>query len=458
MPANSSQRGDWKTDGKPETPNITSIKLLLDWWLDCPKCETFCGKGNEGVKKTTTCKELAHDMHALTASVNQTGENVKSKIVHVEGDFRKTHGWSTGETGAGILERDDEATWNEALANMFECCFDLLPIMGDRASSQPKFTDGNPTDLDADLGEEDNSFHPCDRPDHNSVGSGKEPVVAVVSHVVPSVVDGVVAVVVADGVVAVENAAEKPATKKTRAPPNPSRGPSPLMDASTPAMFNSVTAALAGKLTEMAHHNAVVETNNAAMLALAASKASADKMKTRYDCVKGCAGLVTQHKELKGQGLSENPIVAFIPHLKDVDKRQFFPVKSTANKGGNATKAMLKTKFPTLCFTNKADAILRKFETYEHCTTMETLPCLSNVPTRLTSSLARLIARCTCFVIVMCSCCHTSTGTCTIVTEHGVGTQCFVPFLCSGFDLASLSLGCTAVPGLELGTRIGFLD
>ena len=29
--ASSSQRGDWKNDGKPETPNITSIKLLLDW-------------------------------------------------------------------------------------------------------------------------------------------------------------------------------------------------------------------------------------------------------------------------------------------------------------------------------------------------------------------------------------------------------------------------------------------
>jgi len=37
--ASNSQRGDWKTDGKPETPNMTSIKLLLDWWLDCPEHE-----------------------------------------------------------------------------------------------------------------------------------------------------------------------------------------------------------------------------------------------------------------------------------------------------------------------------------------------------------------------------------------------------------------------------------
>ena len=68
----------------------------------------------------------------------------------------------------------------------------------------------------------------------------------------------------------------------------------------------------------MARHNAAVETNNAAMLAIAARKAKADKMKTRYDFVKGRVGLVTQFKELKGQGLSDEQIVAFIPHLKDV--------------------------------------------------------------------------------------------------------------------------------------------
>jgi len=60
--ASSSQRGDWKTDGKPETPTITFIKLLLDWWTDCPKHEMICGKGNDRTKKTTVCKELAQDM------------------------------------------------------------------------------------------------------------------------------------------------------------------------------------------------------------------------------------------------------------------------------------------------------------------------------------------------------------------------------------------------------------
>jgi len=303
--SNNSQRGDWKTDGKPETPHITSIKLLLDWWLCHPKYEIFCGKGNDGVKKITTCKELAREMRALTTSVNRTGENVKSKIVHMEGDFRKTHEWSTGETGAGILERDGETTWNEALTKMFEYYFDLLPIMGSRASSQPKFTNENPSDLDGDS--DDKEFHPCDHPDDDSVVSTKDPVD------VDAVVDD--DVVVMETPVVAKAAGKK---KKERAPRSSSRGPSPLMDASTLAMFNDATTTSAGKLAEMARHNAAVESNNAALLALAASKASSDKMKVRYDYVKGRVGLVAQYKELKGQGLSDDQIVAFIPHLKDV--------------------------------------------------------------------------------------------------------------------------------------------
>ena len=101
---------------------------------------------------------------------------------------------------------------------------------------------------------------------------------------------------------------------------------------------------------------------------------------------------------------------------------------------------------------------LHKFESYECHSTPETPPCLSHVPTRSTSSLARLITWCTCFVIATCACYHKSMGLCNIVMEHGVGTPSFVPLECSAFDLSSCSLGCTAVPCLELGTQLMFLD
>ena len=51
------------------------------------------------------------------------------------------------------MERDGEMTWNEALTK-FECHHDLLPIMGDRASSQPEFTNSNRSDSDADSAEQ----------------------------------------------------------------------------------------------------------------------------------------------------------------------------------------------------------------------------------------------------------------------------------------------------------------
>jgi len=93
------------------------------------------------------------------------------------------------------------------------------------------------------------------------------------------------------------------------------------------------------------------------------------------------------------------------------------------------------------------------------------LPCemhhvWSNVPTRLTSSLARLLTRCAGFVMVRCTCCHIMmpAGSHNIVTEHGVGTQRFRSNLCSGIDLVSFPSGRTSVLGLELGTQLWFVD
>jgi len=82
----------------------------------------------------------------------------------------------------------------------------------------------------------------------------------------------------------------------------------------------------------------------------------------------------------------------------------------------------------------------------------------SSIPTRLTSSLARLLTRCVCFVMVRYTCYHMPVGLYNIVIEHGVGTQRFRSNLCSGFDRVSFPSGHTLVPGLELGTRLWFVD
>jgi len=89
----------------------------------------------------------------------------------------------------------------------------------------------------------------------------------------------------------------------------------------------------------------------------------------------------------------------------------------------------------------------------------DNLPCemlhiWSNIPTRSTSSLARLLARCACFIMVTCSCHHMPAGSCNIVMEHRVGTQRFRSTLRSGLDLVSFPSGRTSALGLELGTRL----
>jgi len=81
----------------------------------------------------------------------------------------------------------------------------------------------------------------------------------------------------------------------------------------------------------------------------------------------------------------------------------------------------------------------------------------SSTPTRSTSSLARLLTRCACFVMVRCFCYHMPAGLHAIATEHGVGTHRFCSTLCSAFDLVSFPLGRTSVLGLELGTRLPFV-
>jgi len=131
----------------------------------------------------------------------------------------------------------------------------------------------------------------------------------------------------------------------------------------------------------------------------------------------------------------------------------------TTNKGRSAANNTSERNFPISMFHQK-----------NRCFYMQTLKVIalsihtkilhvwSNTPTRLTSSLARLLTRCACFVLAKCTCYHKPVGSYNVVIEHGVGTHRFCSNLCSGFDLVSLSLGRTSVLGLELGTRLRFMD
>jgi len=96
---------------------------------------------------------------------------------------------------------------------------------------------------------------------------------------------------------------------------------------------------------------------------------------------------------------------------------------SPSNRPNERTKCseqhLRKETFLLQCFIKRTDAFTRKFESYEHQTTIEIALCF---PTRSTSSLARLLTRCACFVMVRHSCHHMPIGLHNIVMEHVVGT------------------------------------
>jgi len=86
--SNSDNEGaDWRNDGKPETPQLTSICVLLDWWLEHPNYEIYRGKNNEGVKKLHICRGLAKTMTEKATSTGRTGDHAQSKIAYMEAAF-----------------------------------------------------------------------------------------------------------------------------------------------------------------------------------------------------------------------------------------------------------------------------------------------------------------------------------------------------------------------------------
>jgi hypothetical protein len=79
------------------------------------------------------------------------GKGVLSKIQHIERTWRSAHNFANSETKASIKESDGEAQFEELVKRKYPYYYNLIDIMADRASSQPKCTS-----YDADNDEEDN--------------------------------------------------------------------------------------------------------------------------------------------------------------------------------------------------------------------------------------------------------------------------------------------------------------
>jgi hypothetical protein len=140
--------GRWDCDGMNDPDDThTSTKILLDWWMEEGNYGKFCGKKNDGIKKIQFCQALADKMTQETTS-KRDGKSLLSKIQHIERSWRLAHNFATSETGAGIKENDGEGQFKDIVNKKCPYYFDLLDVMADRASSEPKCTN-----YDADVNE-----------------------------------------------------------------------------------------------------------------------------------------------------------------------------------------------------------------------------------------------------------------------------------------------------------------
>jgi hypothetical protein len=151
------KRGSWDCDGLggPTDPN-TSQKILMDWWLTEGNYAKYCGKGNEGVKKSHFQLVLANEMTKQTNS-ERTARNVKSKIEQIERSFKKAHKFATSETGVGLMEQNGDNSFQQMVRDICPYYYELLDIMADRAGVKPHVTTDDNLDLDLSVNEEDSS-------------------------------------------------------------------------------------------------------------------------------------------------------------------------------------------------------------------------------------------------------------------------------------------------------------
>jgi len=141
--------------------------------------------------------------------------------------FRDAHEWATGATGVGVLADEGELSWKNKVRQRFDCYYEVVDIMADRAGSMPKCTNDDPRNLDLD-DESDGPDFPFVDGDDDEEDDGSVAVVA----------DSAAAVVVdaeAAAAAPVPAFANKkaPPTSESKKKPRKRGGRSPLMDDET---------------------------------------------------------------------------------------------------------------------------------------------------------------------------------------------------------------------------------
>eukprot|EP00980_Cylindrotheca_fusiformis_P024072 scaffold11503_cov76-Cylindrotheca_fusiformis.AAC.2 len=274
------RKGRWTCDGlKGPEDSHTSMRILLDWWMEEGNYTKFCGKKNEGVRKSEFARLLAQKMTKETTS-QRDAKNVLNKIQHIEKKFREAHNFATSETGAG-LQAEDQGTFEDAVNKKCPYYYDLVDVMADRASSAPKATS-------YDIGGDDDSD---DDDDVSDVSGGVS--VGGVSKRSTSASLGV---------------AKTSSSKKRRKGASSTRSSYSLIDDSAVAAIADSNAAADSRTNELARHNKVMES----------IETSKVKWKGKNEELEYKMNLLDNFESMKDKGWSDKKIVKFFPDMKQV--------------------------------------------------------------------------------------------------------------------------------------------
>ena len=300
----------------PDNPH-TSMKILLDWWMEEGNYSKYRGKHNDGVKKKEFCDALAAKMTKETTSTRD-GRNVKSKIEHIERTWKEAHEFATSATGAGLLA-SDEGTFTEKVRGKCPFYYDLLEIMQDRASTAPKVTNYELEDLEE---EENDPMVDVEEDDDSQMGESFRQPASVIIADTTSVASAASSATKRTQDTTTTASASK--SKKARSS-GPRRSPTHLDDDISTSIAEANQAASI-RFAEMQRHNKALETLEKAKFDLEQRREEREQRRLDLDSWKSKSEqldyqvkLITKYHELKANfGWTDSQILRHFPNMREV--------------------------------------------------------------------------------------------------------------------------------------------
>ncbi|KAH9085496.1 hypothetical protein Ae201684P_005204 [Aphanomyces euteiches] len=148
----------WDSDAVPQDA-MSSLDVLLEWLTDGDNYTRWRAGSQKKtpplhanslstsrslpvvVSKEKLCQEIVNKFHDHGLS-HRSSREVRSKINDLERSYRAARDWAN-TTGEGVREEDEELGQTNVRAKIIKICkhYDALhPIMGDRPSARPIFT------------------------------------------------------------------------------------------------------------------------------------------------------------------------------------------------------------------------------------------------------------------------------------------------------------------------------